>query len=71
VSKRRDCWSGVGTDGIKAAVRNGARSIEHGIFLDDEAIEMMLAAGTWLVPTMHAPRAVLRAAAGGLLHAAT
>jgi imidazolonepropionase-like amidohydrolase len=51
---------------IKAAVRNGARSIEHGIFLDDEAIEMMLTAGTWLVPTMHAPRALLRAAAAGL-----
>ena len=26
------------TDGIKAAVRNGIRSIEHGIYLDDEAI---------------------------------
>jgi imidazolonepropionase-like amidohydrolase len=56
----------IGADGIKAAVRNGARSIEHGIFLDDEAIEMMLTAGTWLVPTMHAPRALLRAAAAGL-----
>ncbi|MBA2390217.1 MAG: amidohydrolase family protein [Geodermatophilaceae bacterium] len=47
------------TDGIKVAIRNGVRSIEHGIFLDDEAIEMMLAAGTWLVPTLAAPRAVL------------
>jgi len=36
------------TDGIKAAIRNGVRSIEHGIYLDDEAIEMMLRAGTWL-----------------------
>ena len=47
------------TDGIKVAIRNGVRSIEHGIYLDDEAIEMMLAAGTWLVPTLAAPRAVL------------
>src|SRR5439155_1424561 len=39
------------SDGIKLAVRNGVRSIEHGIYLDDEAIEMMLERGTWLVPT--------------------
>jgi imidazolonepropionase-like amidohydrolase len=31
-----------GADGIKAAVRAGIRSIEHGIYLDDEAIELML-----------------------------
>jgi imidazolonepropionase-like amidohydrolase len=53
------------TDGIKAAVRAGIRSIEHGMFLDDEAIEMMLRAGTWLVPTLVAPLAVVEAAAGG------
>jgi imidazolonepropionase-like amidohydrolase len=53
------------TDGIKAAIRNGVRSIEHGIYLDDEAIQMMLDAGTWLVPTLHAPRAVLRVVAEG------
>jgi imidazolonepropionase-like amidohydrolase len=53
------------TDGIKNAVRAGIRSIEHGIYLDDEAIEMMLAAGTWLVPTLAAPKAVLAAAQNG------
>ena len=53
------------TEGIKAAVRSGIRSIEHGIYLDDEAIAMMLAAGSWLVPTLLAPRAVLAAAASG------
>jgi imidazolonepropionase-like amidohydrolase len=47
------------TDGIKAAIRNGIRSIEHGIYLDDEAIEMMLDRGTYLVPTLVAPRGVL------------
>jgi imidazolonepropionase-like amidohydrolase len=52
-------------DGIKVAIRNGVRSIEHGIYLDDEAIEMMLAAGTWLVPTLSAPRAVLIMADAG------
>jgi imidazolonepropionase-like amidohydrolase len=55
-----------GAGGIKAALRNGVRSIEHGIFLDDEAIEMMLQAGAWLVPTLHAPRAVIAAADAGL-----
>jgi imidazolonepropionase-like amidohydrolase len=50
-----------GTDGIKNAVRAGVRSVEHGIYLDDEAIELMLAHGTWLVPTLLAPVSVLRA----------
>ena len=54
------------TDGIKTAVRNGVRSIEHGIYLDDEAIELMLDWGTWLVPTLAAPRAVLEQAAAGV-----
>jgi imidazolonepropionase-like amidohydrolase len=53
------------TDGIKNAVRAGVRSIEHGIYLDDEAIEMMLTAGTWLVPTLVAPHAVVSAASAG------
>jgi imidazolonepropionase-like amidohydrolase len=52
-------------DGIKNAVRAGIRSIEHGVYLDDEAIELMLAAGTWLVPTLIAPKAVLEAARTG------
>ncbi|NIH79549.1 metal-dependent hydrolase family protein [Amycolatopsis viridis] len=54
-----------GTDGIKNAVRAGIRSIEHGIYLDDEAIDLMLAHGTWLVPTLIAPIAVIRAARAG------
>ena len=50
------------TDGIKSAVRAGIRSIEHGIYLDDEAIAMMFERGTYLVPTLIAPMGVL---AGG------
>ena len=53
------------TEGIKAAIRNGIRSIEHGVYLDDEAISMMLERGTWLVPTLSAPRAVIAAAEAG------
>ncbi|MFI6565014.1 amidohydrolase family protein [Streptomyces sp. NPDC050534] len=54
------------TDGIKNAVRAGIRSVEHGIFLDDEAIAMMLDAGTWLVPTLLAPIAALEAVEAGV-----
>ncbi|GHF64570.1 amidohydrolase family protein [Amycolatopsis bartoniae] len=54
-----------GAEGVKNAVRAGIRSIEHGIFLDDEAIELMLEHRTWLVPTLVAPLAVLRSAKAG------
>jgi imidazolonepropionase-like amidohydrolase len=51
-----------GTNGVKNAIRAGIGSIEHGIYLDDEAIEMMLERGTYLVPTLVAPRGVIEAA---------
>ena len=54
------------TEGIKAAVRTGIRSIEHGIYLDDEAIGMMLERGTYLVPTLVAPLGVLEARDRGI-----
>ncbi len=54
-----------GSEGIKNAVRAGIRSIEHGIFLDDEAIELMLGRGTYLVPTLVAARGVIDAADAG------
>lgn len=37
-----------GTEGIKAAIRAGARTIEHASYLDAEGIEMAKAAGVWL-----------------------
>jgi imidazolonepropionase-like amidohydrolase len=43
-----------GAEGIVRAVRAGVRSIEHGTYLDDEGIELMLDRGTWLVPTLTA-----------------
>jgi imidazolonepropionase-like amidohydrolase len=54
------------TVGIKNAVRAGVRSIEHGIYLDDEAIELMLEHGAYLVPTLVAPLGVRRAAEAGV-----
>ena len=55
-----------GADGIKNAVRAGIRSIDHGIYLDDEAIELMKAHGTWFVPTLVAPQGVIDAADAGV-----
>ena len=55
-----------GTPGIQNAIRAGIRSIEHGIYLDDETIQMMLDAGTWLVPTLIAPMGVLEAVDRGV-----
>lgn len=52
--------------GIKNAVRAGVRSIEHGIYIDDEAMELMLQHGTYLVPTLVAPLGVIRAAEAGV-----
>lgn len=41
-----------GTEGIKAAVRAGVDTIEHGTMLDDEGAALMAKKGTWLVPTL-------------------
>jgi imidazolonepropionase-like amidohydrolase len=42
-----------GIEGIKAAVRAGVDSIEHGTMLDDESAALMAKKGTWLVPTLY------------------
>lgn len=52
---RRTGSHAQGTEGIKNAIRAGIDTIEHGIFLDDEAIQMMIDNGTTLVPTLVAP----------------
>ena len=41
-----------GAEGAKRAIRAGIDSIEHGTFLDDEALRMMRERGTYLVPTL-------------------
>ena len=41
-----------GTQGIKNAVRAGVWSVEHGSLLDEEAIQMLIHSGTYLVPTL-------------------
>jgi imidazolonepropionase-like amidohydrolase len=42
-----------GAEGIKRAVRAGVRSIEHGSLMDDESIDMMAGAGTFLVADIY------------------
>jgi len=55
-----------GAPGIKNALHAGVRSIDHGIFLDDECIQLMLDKGAFLVPTLVAPIAVIRNAERGM-----
>lgn len=43
-----------GTEGMKRAIRAGVDSIEHGTFMDDEAIELFKRHGTAYVPTISA-----------------
>jgi imidazolonepropionase-like amidohydrolase len=42
-----------GAEGIKAAVRAGVDSVEHGTVLDEEGAKLMEQHGTWLVPTLY------------------
>ncbi|WP_436885300.1 amidohydrolase family protein [Nocardiopsis dassonvillei] len=51
-----------GSEGIKSALRAGVRSIEHGIYLDEEAIGLFLDRDAYLVPTLAAPLAVIERA---------
>ena len=48
-----------GTQGIKNALLAGVVSIEHGIYLTDELIDLMLKKDAYLVPTLLAPLAVI------------
>lgn len=43
-----------GAEGMKRAIRAGVNSIEHGTYMDDEAIELFKKFGTWYVPTITA-----------------
>ena len=49
--RKRTAAHAHGAQAAKVAIRAGIDSIEHGSFLDDEAVGMMKAKGTYLVPT--------------------
>ena len=48
-----------GKAGIMAALRAKVHSVEHGSFLDEEAADLMVEQGTWLVPTRYVNEALL------------
>ncbi len=52
--RRKTAAHAHGAEGAKRAIRAGIDSIEHGSFLDDEALDMMKQRGTYLVPTLMA-----------------
>jgi imidazolonepropionase-like amidohydrolase len=52
--RRKTAAHAHGAEAAKRAIRAGIDSIEHGSFLDDEALDMMKQRGTFLVPTLMA-----------------
>src|SRR6266850_2295633 len=55
-----------GAEGAKRAIRAGIDSIEHGSFLDDEALDMMKSKGTYYVPTLMAVQGLTEQIAKGV-----
>jgi imidazolonepropionase-like amidohydrolase len=49
---RRTACHAIGNGGIKNAIRAGIDSIEHGFYLDEEALQLAIDNGTFLVPTL-------------------
>jgi imidazolonepropionase-like amidohydrolase len=49
----------IGEGGVAAALRAGVDSVEHGMFLDDAAVELFLATGARLSATFSAPSGIL------------
>ena len=43
-----------GATGMKRAIRAGVDSVEHGTYMDEEAMRLMRERGTWYVPTISA-----------------
>lgn len=61
--KRKAAAHAHGAEGIRRAVRAGIDSIEHGTFADDEALDLMKARGTYLIPTLMATQGLREAIA--------
>jgi imidazolonepropionase-like amidohydrolase len=49
----------IGEGGVAAALRAGVDSVEHGMFLDEAAIELFLQTGARLTATFSAPHGIL------------
>lgn len=70
VARDRDAWVAahvIGLDGTKRAIRAGATTLEHAVFVDDEAIELMRSRGVVVVTTLLAlSRIVANGRDGGI-----
>lgn len=58
------CVHALGTAGIKNALRAGVSCIEHGAFLDDEAVQWMVDRDVTLVPTLSVYQALVERGLG-------
>jgi len=56
-----------GAKGIKMAIQAGVTSIEHGMLIDDEAMEMMKEHGIYLIPTIIAAYRIIEEGKKGAL----
>jgi imidazolonepropionase-like amidohydrolase len=56
----------IGREGIVNALKAGVRTIEHGTFLDEEGIELLLKKGAYLVPTLAAFKTIKYGKEGGV-----
>lgn len=54
-AEKRVSTHAQGAPGVKNALRAGVDTVEHGFYIDDEAIELFLENDAWLVPTLNAP----------------
>lgn len=63
--RRKAAAHSHGAEAAKRAVRAGIDSIEHGSFLDDEALRMMKEKGTFFVPTLMAVEGIRERLAAG------
>jgi imidazolonepropionase-like amidohydrolase len=48
-----------GAEGIKAALRAGVRTIDHGSMLDEEGAALLKARGAWFAPTLYVGQTIL------------
>jgi imidazolonepropionase-like amidohydrolase len=65
--RRKTAAHAHGATGAKRAIRAGIDSIEHGTFLDDEAMRMMKERGTYYVPTMMAAEGLKQSLTDGYM----
>ena len=66
-SGRRVTTHAIGRAGISNALVAGIDSVEHGFYFDDELLDLAIAQGTFLIPTMLAVDGIIRnGQAGGI-----